>query len=43
MSEEKDLMKWYVVRSVSGQENKIKDYIESEIAQNWCGAKPSSY
>jgi transcriptional antiterminator NusG len=24
--------KWYVVRSVSGQENKIKDYIEKEIA-----------
>jgi transcriptional antiterminator NusG len=31
MSDEKDLMKWYVVRSVSGQENKIKEYIESEI------------
>lgn len=24
--------KWYVIRSVSGQENKIKDYIEKEIA-----------
>src|SRR5699024_1781484 len=24
--------KWYVVRSVSGQENKIKSYIEKEIA-----------
>ena len=24
--------KWYVVRSVSGQENKIKDYIEKEIS-----------
>jgi transcriptional antiterminator NusG len=31
MSEDKDVMKWYVVRSVSGQENKIKEYIESEI------------
>jgi len=37
MSEEKDLMKWYVVRSVSGQENKIKDYIESEIAHHDLG------
>ncbi|MCH8534954.1 MAG: transcription termination/antitermination protein NusG [Flavobacteriaceae bacterium] len=26
--------KWYVVRSVSGSENKIKDYIEKEIAHN---------
>ncbi len=24
-------MKWYVVRAISGQENKIKSYIESEI------------
>lgn len=24
--------KWYVIRSVSGRENKIKDYIEKEIA-----------
>ncbi|MGY5847732.1 transcription termination/antitermination protein NusG [Salegentibacter sp. HM20] len=24
--------KWYVVRAVSGQENKVKDYIEREIA-----------
>ncbi|KQC34420.1 antitermination protein NusG [Nonlabens sp. YIK11] len=31
MAEEKDVMKWYVVRSVSGQENKIKEYIEDEI------------
>lgn len=37
MSEEKDLTKWYVVRSVSGQENKIKDYIESEIAHHNLG------
>lgn len=28
-----NIKKWYVVRSVSGQENKIKDYIEKEIAQ----------
>ena len=26
-----DVKKWYVVRAVSGQENKIKNYIESEI------------
>ncbi|GAB1858409.1 transcription termination/antitermination protein NusG [Flavobacteriaceae bacterium MHTCC 0001] len=25
--------KWYVVRAVSGQENKIKNYIETEIAR----------
>ena len=32
MSEEiVDLKKWYVVRAVSGQENKIRDYMESEI------------
>ena len=23
--------KWYVIRGISGQENKIKDYIESEV------------
>jgi transcriptional antiterminator NusG len=32
MSEGND-KKWYVVRAVSGQENKIKAYIESEIAR----------
>ncbi|PCE63516.1 transcription termination/antitermination protein NusG [Sediminicola luteus] len=26
--------KWYVVRAVSGQENKIKGYIESEVARH---------
>jgi len=26
-----DLKKWYVVRAVSGQENKIRSYMESEI------------
>jgi len=32
MSEETvDLKKWYVVRAVSGQENKIRDYMDSEI------------
>jgi len=31
MSETKSDKKWYVIRSVSGKENKIKDYIESEI------------
>ncbi|TXK77318.1 transcription termination/antitermination protein NusG [Mesonia sp. K4-1] len=29
---EGNLKKWYVVRAVSGQENKVKDYIEKEIA-----------
>ncbi|MGM0634464.1 MAG: transcription termination/antitermination protein NusG [Bacteroidota bacterium] len=29
---EDNLKKWYVVRSVSGSENKVKDYIEKEIA-----------
>jgi hypothetical protein len=28
-----DVKKWYVVRAVSGQENKIKNYIESDIAR----------
>jgi transcriptional antiterminator NusG len=28
-----DVKKWYVVRAVSGQENKIKSYIESDIAR----------
>jgi transcriptional antiterminator NusG len=38
MSEENnDVMKWYVVRSVSGQENKVKDYIESDILRNNLG------
>jgi transcriptional antiterminator NusG len=31
---ESSLKNWYVVRSVSGQENKVKDYIEKEIAAN---------
>ena len=31
MTEVKSAKKWYVIRSVSGKENKIKDYIESEI------------
>ena len=26
-----DIKKWYVVRAVSGQENKIRAYMESEI------------
>ena len=26
-----NLKKWYVVRAVSGQENKVKAYIENEI------------
>jgi transcriptional antiterminator NusG len=33
MSETKRDKKWYVVRSVSGQENKIKSYIETEITR----------
>lgn len=32
-----DVMKWYVVRAVSGQENKVKDYIESDILRNNLG------
>jgi transcriptional antiterminator NusG len=31
MTEVKSTKKWYVIRSVSGKENKIKEYIESEI------------
>ena len=31
MTETTGTKKWYVVRSVSGQENKIKSYIETEI------------
>ena len=31
MSDKNSLFKWYVVRAVSGQENKIRDYMESEI------------
>jgi transcription termination/antitermination protein NusG len=30
---ENSLKKWYVVRAVSGQENKVKAYIETEIAR----------
>ena len=33
MSETNVNKKWYVVRAVSGQENKIKAYIESEISR----------
>jgi transcriptional antiterminator NusG len=29
---ETTLKKWYVVRSISGSENKVKDYIEKEIS-----------
>ena len=29
-----DVKKWYVVRAVSGQENKIKTYIESEMSRD---------
>ncbi len=32
-----NVKKWYVVRAVSGQENKVKDYIEREIAQQGLG------
>ncbi len=31
MTETKSTKKWYVIRSVSGKENKIKEYIESEV------------
>ena len=33
MTTDMDVKKWYVVRAVSGQENKIKSYIESDIAR----------
>ena len=33
MSTETEVKNWYVVRAVSGQENKIKSYIESDIAR----------
>ena len=33
MAEQKEEKKWYVVRAVSGQENKIKTYIETEISR----------
>jgi transcriptional antiterminator NusG len=33
MTETKSTKKWYVVLSVSGQENKIKAYLESEITR----------
>ncbi|WP_299112929.1 transcription termination/antitermination protein NusG [uncultured Winogradskyella sp.] len=33
MSEKSGNKKWYVVRAVSGQENKIKTYIENEISR----------
>ncbi|WP_115461629.1 transcription termination/antitermination protein NusG [Winogradskyella aurantiaca] len=33
MAESNDNKKWYVVRAVSGQENKIKNYIENEISR----------
>ena len=33
MTTDTDVKKWYVVRAVSGQENKIKSYIESDIAR----------
>ena len=33
MAENSTDKKWYVVRAVSGQENKIKAYIENEIAR----------
>ena len=29
--------KWYVLRSVSGKENKVKEYLESEIAKSELG------
>ena len=33
MSNDNSNFKWYVVRAVSGQENKIKTYIENEISR----------
>ena len=28
-----NVKKWYVVRAISGQENKVKAYIETEVAR----------
>ena len=33
-----NVKKWYVVRAVSGQENKVKAYIETEISRLGMGA-----
>ena len=33
MTTDTDVKKWYVVRAVSGQDNKLKSYIESDIAR----------
>jgi transcriptional antiterminator NusG len=33
MTTDTDVKKWYVVRAVSGQENKIKSYIQSDITR----------
>ncbi len=33
MTETKSTKKWYVVRAVSGQENKVKSYIENEVTR----------
>jgi len=33
MADNKSTKNWYIIRSVSGQENKIKAYIESEITR----------
>lgn len=33
MTKTKNTNKWYVVRAISGQENKIKSYIETEVAR----------
>lgn len=34
---DKENMEWYVVRSISGKENKVKDYIEKEISYQGLG------
>ena len=28
---EKDELKWYVLRAISGKENKVKEYLDAEI------------
>ena len=33
MMTDSNVKKWYVVRAVSGQENKVKAYIETEISR----------
>ena len=35
-------VKWYVVRAVSGQERKVKTYLDNEIARNGMASRDTS-